>query len=141
VVTNEETLGVRSWITLIPKPRANGKEEALCLWLNSTVGLLLRILHANRPYLGRSAIPHEVARELPVLDIDSLTDRQLQAALHLFGELRTRRLQGFAHMATDRARRELDHRLFAEVLGYEVADELDSLAQALNREPTVTTRH
>ena len=62
-LADEAMLGVRSWITLLPRQLEPGKEEALCLWLNSTPGLLLRILCANRPYLGRSAVPHEVARD------------------------------------------------------------------------------
>ncbi len=77
VLTDEAMLGVRSWITLRPKRPAPGKEEALCLWLNSTPGLLLRILRSNRPYLGRSTLPQEVARGLPVIDVDALASARL----------------------------------------------------------------
>ena len=70
-LADQAMLGVRSWITLLPRQLERGKEEALCFWLNSTPGLLLRILCANRPYLGRSAVPHEVARTLPAPDIDA----------------------------------------------------------------------
>ena len=141
VITNEAMIGVRSWITLLPKKHKTGKEEALCLWLNSTPGLLLRIFCANRPYLGRSAVSHEAARTLPVLDVDALSREQRQAAVRLFQSLEHERLRGFAHLADDERRRELDHRLFGEVLGYEAVRELDWLARTLNREPTLTARH
>ena len=141
VLTDDPMLGVRSWITLSPKNPSTGKEEALGLWLNSTLGLLLRIVHANRPYLGRSGMPHELARRLPVLDIDRLTVDQLEAAHKLFGDLRHKPLQGFAHLGSDPTRRELDHRFFKEVLGYSAEAELDQLSEMLNREPTLTTRH
>ncbi len=141
VVTHEAMLGVRSWITLLPKRPTRGKEEALCLWLNSTPGLLLQILSSNRPYLGRSALPHEVARGLRVIDVDALSDAQAQAARQVCEDLHAKRLQGFAYIADDAVRRELDHRLFEEILGYSVGPELDSLARALNGEPTLTVRH
>lgn len=141
VVTDEQMLGVSSWITVLPKDPAPGKEEALCLWLNSSPGLLLRILVANQPYLGRSRVPHEVARQLPVLDIDNLSDEQREAAVRTFAALRRKCLRGFAHLADDEHRRELDHRLFSEVLSLDIRDELDQLARTLNREPTLTARH
>ena len=140
-LADEAMLGVRSWITLLPRQPARGKEEALCLWLNSTPGLLLRILCANRPYLGRSAVSHETARILPALDIDALSEVQLEAAVHVFKSLGQQRLRGFAHLADDKARRSIDHRLFNDVLGYDVGAELDGLARSLSLEPTLTTRH
>ncbi len=141
VLTDEPMLGVRSWITLLPRKAAHGKEEALCLWLNTTPGLLLRIHHANRPYLGRSGLPHEGARTLPVLNIDALGKAQLEAARCLFADLKHKHLQGFAHLSDDAVRRELDSRFFEDVLGYDAKDELDRLARALNLEPTITARH
>ena len=134
-------LSFSSWITLSPRNPAAGKEEALCLWLNSTPGLLLRILHANLPCLGRSRLPHEVARKLPVLNVDDLSPGQCSAAKTVFESIKREALRGFAHLAKDPVRREIGHRLFSEVLGYSVDDELDRLAKALNREPTLTARH
>lgn len=141
VCTDEAMLSFSSWIALSPSKLGTGKEEALCLWLNSTPGMLLRILHANRPYLGRSRLPHEVARNLPVLDVDTLSPRQCLAAKRVFDGIKRQPVQGFAHLAEDPVRRELDHRLFTEVLGYRIDDALDRLATALNREPTLTARH
>ena len=141
VVSDQAMLGVRSWISLVPKKPLRGSDEALCLWLNTSLGLLLRIVHANRPYLGRTAIPHELARTLPVLDVGALSEAQRTAACKLFEDLKHKSLQGFAQLASDPVRRELESRFFGEVLGYSATAELDKLAQMLNREPTMTTRH
>ena len=141
VLTDEPMIAFSSWITLSPCNPGEGKEEALCLWLNSTPGLLLRILHANRPYLGRSRLPHKVARNLPVLDVDALSNQQLADSKSLFASLKRQPLQGFAHLAEDPVRRELDRRFVGEVLRCGSSSSLDRLAHALNREPTLTARH
>ena len=103
------------------KTDRTGAEEALCLWLNSTPGILLRLCHANRPYLGRSGLPHELMRTLPVLNVETLEEKQLQRASVLFSELKDKSLEGFAELASDPVRRELDRRLLADVLGYDSA--------------------
>lgn len=141
VLTSEPTLGVSSWTTVTLNTRRAGAHHALCLWLNSTPGLLLRLCHANRPYLGRSRMPHELMRTLPVLNVNALSDKQLTSAAALFSELKYKELKGFAELATDPTRRELDRRLLAEVLGHNEPDTIDRLATALNSEPTLTTRH
>ena len=92
VLTDEPMLGVRSWITLRPYDKRPGVEQALCLWLNSSLGLLLRIAHANRPYLGRSSLPHEKARTLLVLNTRKLSDEQLGHAVDLFESLKSKSL-------------------------------------------------
>ena len=141
VITEERMLGVRSWTTLLPKNPRPGVEEVLCLWLNGTVGMLLRVVGANRPYLGRSAIPTEVAQQMLVLDVDSLTVDQLASAKEVYRELSSVELQGFAQIWNDPQRRELDRRLWSEVLRSEMASEIDQLAKALQLEPLMTARH
>ena len=141
VCTSHRMLGVRSWMTAGLKHPDVGKEEALCLWFNSTPGLMLRLCYANRSYLGRHSLPHELMRLLPVLNVDALSQDQLSSAKALFGQLKEKRLQGFGELATDAVRRELDHRLLAEVIGHPSPDVIDEMATALNNEPTMTARH
>ena len=141
VRTSEAMLGVRSWTTANLKTDRAGAEEALCLWLNSTPGLLLRVCYANRPYLGRSGLPHELMRTLPVLNVETLSEEQLQGASALFAELKDRSLQGLAELASDPVRRELDRRLLSDVLGHDEPEMIDKLARTLNNEPTMTARH
>ena len=140
-VTEEPMLGVSSWITLLPKSPRPGIEEALCLWLNGTVGMLLRVASANRPYLGRSALPSELAQQMLVLDVDSLTDDQLASARQLHSDFKRVELQGFAHVWDDPQRRRLDSMLWEEVLGMTMASDVDQLAKFLQREPMMTARH
>ena len=141
VVTEQPMLGVRSWTTLLPKDPRPGIEEALCLWLNGTIGILLRVASANRPYLGRSALPSEVAKRMLVLDPDALTDDQLETAREVHRGFQGVELQGFAHVWDDPQRRRLDGKLWEEVLGTTMASEVDQLARSLQQEPMMTARH
>ena len=133
-------LGVRSWITVLPRNPAPGKEDALCLWLNSTPGVLLRIVHDNRPYLDRSALPYELARTLPVLEVDQLSGEQLSAAASLYEDLKGKRLEGFSSIESDPVRSELNARLCQEALGVELAS-VELLTRKLVLEPTMHARH
>lgn len=140
--TEEPMLGVSSWISLKMKNPRDGAEEVLCLWLNSTLGLLLRIVHANRPYLGRSRLPHELARTLRVIDVNRLTDPQLQMGKQIFADLADKPLAGFAKLTSDPVRCELDQRLTADLLALpDAATTVEQLAKMLAREPLLTTRH
>ena len=115
----------------------------MCLWLNSTPGLLLRIAHANRSYLGRSSLPHELAETMPVLDVTKLSQQQLNAAHLLFNNLKGTDLQGFAQTNTDPTRQDLNRRLITDVLEGNATDVayVDDLTSALAKEPLLTTRH
>ena len=140
VITDNPMLGVRSWTSVLPRNPAPGKNEALCLWLNSTLGLLLRIMHGNRPYLGRSGVPHELARTMPVLDVDRLSNNQLAAAAAIHADLKHRELQGVSALAEDLVRREINERLCREVLGIDPEIAAD-VTRMLSLEPTLHARH
>ncbi len=142
IYTEEPMLGVSSWISLKMKNPRDGAEEVLCLWLNSTLGLLLRIVHANRPYLGRSRLPHELGRTLQVIDANRLTDQQLQIGKQIFADLAASPLAGFAKLTSDPVRRELDQRIMADLLALpDAATTVEQLAKMLAHEPLLTTRH
>ena len=141
VCTDEAMLGVRSWITLNLKTPVEGGANTLCLWLNSTAGLLMRLIHANRPYLGRSGLPHELAETMPVLDVRKLDNDQREAGRKIFEDLRNRELKGFGEIDEDDVRIEIDERLWTDVLGAANTNALTRLRRALANEPTMTTRH
>ena len=140
VVTDKPMLGVSSWISVIARDPRTGKNEALCLWLNSTFGLLLRIMHGNRPYLGRSRVPHELARTMPVLDVDRLSNGQLTTAASVYADIKHRELQGFSALAEDPVRREIDERLCRDVLGID-PEIVTDITRKLALEPTLHARH
>ena len=141
VCTDESMLGVRSWITLNLNARDEGAEKTLCLWLNSTAGLVMRLIHANRPYLGRTGLPHELAETMPVLDVSKLSASQRTAGRKIFDDLRNRILKGFGEIDEDEVRIELDERLWTEVLKAPDTTAVKKLRKALAREPTMSARH
>ena len=149
VLTEKPMLGISSWITLLLHNPVSGAEEALCLWLNSTPGLLLRILHGNRPYLGRSRLTHELVRNLPALDVSRLSEKQLAASVRIYEDLKNKTLQGFSNIQDDPIRNELNSRLCTEVLniresGYgdgNLEEIVHELTQKLALEPTLHSRH
>lgn len=135
-LTTTPMLGIRSWVTLKVRTPAQGKEEALCLWLNSALGFVVRILHANRPYSGRSSLTHTSSRTLPVLDVDSLSPDQLMAAAGIFADLKRRPLKRLLKMHEDPARQELNDSFCKEVLGIDPV-KARRLAAMLVLEPTI----
>ena len=160
--TRETSLQVTSNARLERRTdRDKGKQETLCLWLNSTLGLLMRILHGNRPYPGRSSVPHELIRTMPALDVNRLSAEQLAAASEIYEDLKDKTLQGFTHIQDDPVRNELNIRLCKEVLdidenrvetltdnirepGYEaenVEELVTELTYKLALEPTMHARH
>ncbi len=139
VMTQDPMLGFSSWISVVVRNVRPGKDEALCLWLNSTIGLLLRVMHGNRPYLGRSRLGHELALTMPVLDVERLSDKQRTAAAAVYADLKHFELQGFGALAEDPVRRQINERLFNEVLGVDSAVVAD-ITRRLALEPTLNAR-
>lgn len=86
------------------------------LWLNSTLGTLIRIAHGNRPYLGRSGLTNSSARTMPMLDTSALSSRQLARGKRVFDELSGEPLLPFSHMDHDTTRASLDSKLMHQVL-------------------------
>ena len=143
--TKSPLLGIRSWNTL--KLRGSLQacmscEKALTLWFNSTLGLLLRVLHGNRPYLGRVSLPIEVLRELPVLDVRRLTPANLSSIDRLWEEIAPRSLLPFANAEADDTRKIIDERIGTELfqLNQQAIDELHALRRRLVAEPMIHVR-
>jgi len=140
VLTDDPMLGISSWVSVIVRNPRFGTSEALCRWLNSTFGLLLRVMHGNRPYLDRSRVPHELARTMPVLDVDRLSSDQLAAATAVYADLKHRELLDFPALAEDPVGREINEGLCREVLG--IGPEIvTDITRMLALEPTSHARH
>ena len=81
-----------------------------------------------------------LARTMPVLDVDRLSNGRITAATAVYADLKHHELQGFSALAEDPVRLELNERLCREVLGIDpeiVAD----IAHKLALEPTLHARH
>lgn len=135
-INAEPTLGVGSWITLKPKKPRPGLVETTCLALNTTLGMLLRLAHANRPYPSRVRLTHESTKCLPFFNLDLLSTKQLKQGRQIFNTLKDKKLTCFANLQNDEVRKELNERFYAQVLGLdpEMLLHLDAL---LAIEPSV----
>lgn len=134
IMTEEPVLGVSSWVSLKPLENRLGAEETLCLWLNSTLGLLLRIMFSNRPYVGRSRLTHTSLRDFPVLDVSALDDKILLMGLERFKGIRNSMLKPFHLLEEDGVRAQIDYEI-CNILELDLGVNIKSIAEAMAREP------
>ncbi len=137
--TEVASLGGRAWPTL-----AGGsiqREKALCVWLNSTLGVISYWMESNRNQDGRGSLTVTAIPDLPLLDVTCLSETQLNDAVAIFEDLQDRTLLPANEAWHDEVRQELDQRLLNEVLGLDerAVDQLDVLRRQWCSEPTVTS--
>ena len=119
--TVTRALGVRAWHTLNvqePEPAVRSRREvALCLWCNSTLGMLLHANHSNRAQDGRGTGNKGMLESLTALDVRELQEWQLDEAQAIWRDFGNRKFQSFHRCAVDPARMELDERVVRDLLG------------------------
>lgn len=138
--TPRKTIGGNAWPS-IQLPNVE-QEKALVLWGNTTLGLLMFWWHANRQQSGRGRLTKTTLQTLPTLDVTTLTDDQLQAAVTLFDDIQNKPLMPLHQLDTDPVRAELDTRFFRDVLGMDAAvvasgGPMELLRMKLSREPSI----
>lgn len=136
IMTEKTVLGVRSWVSLKPLDDRPGAEETLCLWLNSTLGLLLRVMFSNRPYVGRSGLTHTSLRDFPVLNVSALDDEKLLKGSEEFKGIQNRILKPFHLLDEDGARAHIDYEI-CNILGLDLEVNIRPIAEAMAREPGI----
>ena len=136
IMTEEPVLGVRSWVSIKPLDSRSGVEEVACLWLNSTLGLLLRVMCSNRPYVGRSGLTHTSLRDFPILDLSKLDDSQLRAGAEVFRKISHSKLKPLHLLDEDGVRAQIDYEI-CELLGLDFEANVMAIVRALVREPGV----
>ena len=136
--TETPSLGGRAWPTL--KLASVDAEKAMCVWLNSTLGLINYWLESNRAQNGRGGITVTAIPAMPVLDITKLSAAQLSAAVRIFDDSQQTAMLPANEAWRDPVRRELDERLLTEVLGLDASapEQLSLLRRQWCNEPTVT---
>ena len=137
--TQRPSLGGAEWPTLTAgSPQ---QEKALCVWVNSTLGMLSYWIASNRRQDGRGQITITFISNLPVLDVTKLGAAQLAAAVKIFDDLQEQTLLPANEAWRDPIRQELDRRLLTEVLELDdqSAEQLDILRRQWCSEPTVTS--
>lgn len=123
------------WVSARAANNQNGAEEITCLWLNSTLGLLLRIAKSNRPDPGRSSLKNTLLRTMPVLDYTKLTEEQLKDGITAYSKLKARKFQPIYKSDTDKTRQDID-KVIASILEIPY-EEIRGIADILVSEPAV----
>ena len=137
--TKFPSFGGIAWPTLmLASPQ---HEKAMCIWLNSTLGLISFWMESNRTQNGRGRTTVTAIPDIPVLDVTKLAKTQLDAAVEIFDDLQEKPMLPANEAWRDEVRQELDQRLFTEVLGLasKEVEQLGILRLQWCSEPTVTS--
>ena len=110
--------------------------KALCLYMNSTPGLLTLLGGRDNKIPAYPAFSLDTLRSLPVPDFRSMNLELLGLLGQTFDRLQDETLQGFPQMAVDPARHQIDD-VVAQVLGLD-PEWVDTVRRELAKEPSVT---
>ena len=138
--TNKNTIGGRAWPSV--KLANAAQEKALVLWANSSLGFLLHWWFANKQQAGRGSVGISALESLPVLDVTKLTEEELVKTTTIFEDLKHKELKPVNEICNDLSRREIDERLYGEILGFpreilSTDGPLALLRQKLAMEPSI----
>jgi hypothetical protein len=109
-------------------------EKTLALWLNSTLGLLLWLGHREETRGAWVQFKKPVLKDMPVLDVQSLSTKHRAALVEGFSRLASKRLLPFPKMAEDPVRVEIDQ-VIARALDL---PDFSILRELLAREPIIS---
>ena len=139
--TEQLMMGGSSWTALLSDD--DGTKWALAIWLNSTLGLMVRTFYSQTTQTGRARLQIRGLSSFPVPDFaaDNDTGRQARAiARQHIGELAALQLRPASYAFQDANRRRVDSVALAMVgLGdnQQANAAIDALRQQWCREPSV----
>ena len=138
VMTERITAGGRAWPNF--QMRCLDLEKATCAWMNSTLGMITYWIGSNRTQSGRGGTTVTAMPALPTLDVRRLGTPRLSAAVAIFDDLKNVKMLPANEAYRDPKRKELDRRMFTEVLGLDDAAvaQLEILRYQWCSEPTVS---
>ena len=142
-LTSVPALGGRAWPSLAPDaPRMSDSEKwekALCVWLNSTLGMVGRWWVSSRQQGGRANLSITTIGGIPALDLRTATPAMIGAAAAVFDDFEGRDFLPANEAYRDPARQGLDEALAKRVLHLPTAAlaGLDRLRDLWCREPSV----
>ncbi len=122
--TPRPVLGGRAWPSF--KLEELRDEPILCVWLNSTLGLLCRWLVSSRQQPGKAILTVSTLKHIPVLDPAALTVEQRNAFAVLYRRFELRLLLPANEAYHDTQRRLLD-RWVLRILGLDAPAEARGL--------------
>ena len=139
--TDKQVMGGSAWAALIGDDE--GVKAALAIWLNSTLGLLLRTCYAQTQQAGRATMQIKAIAGFPVPDFGVATaagEHARAVALDRLGELATLELRPISYAHADDNRKRIDE-VALDMVGLgdepEAARALDFLRGIWCREPQV----
>ena len=134
---SEPTIGGPAWPNYqLDSPE---DEEAMALWANTTLGLLLFWWSGSAQQPGRVHLTLSRLPDMYVLDVRQLSGPQRRGAKRLFKEFRERTFLPANEAYRDEARQDLDRALLVDLLGFPktILESLDLLRRKWCAEPTV----
>ena len=138
--TRVKCLGSSTWVAMMHDDRR--VLDALVLWMNSTLGMLLRTGYGNTSHSGRARIAIGSTKRFPVPNFAEESDAGENArsvATNNFDELANLTLRPAAYAWTDENRHQIDT-VVLQMLGIESEMTIDAVSQIrslLCREPSV----
>ena len=119
-LTPEAALGGRAWPSFAPDPAQAGEceswEKALCVWLNSTIGLVGRWWVSMRQQKGRANLTITTIGRIPALDLRAITPATIRSMADIFDQFEKREFLPANEAYRDPARHDLDEALARKVL-------------------------
>lgn len=136
-------LGGQAWPSFAPDPPEPSDhdlwEKALCVWLNSTLGLVGRWWISSRQQNGRARLSITSFGGIPALDLRKINPSRVSAAAEIFDEFVGREFRPANEAYEDPVRQALDDALATRVL-HLPKDALGGIARLRDlwcREPSV----
>ncbi|MCY4192965.1 MAG: hypothetical protein OXF04_01515 [bacterium] len=142
-LTPKPAIGGRAWPSFQPTAGDEAEnenwEKAICVWLNSTLGLLGRWWVSNRQQKGRANLTITTLGSIPVLDLRVISAEQVRGLVAVFDDFEHRPMLPANEAYRDEVRRELDESVLCGVLGLPgtILDPLATLRLQWCAEPSV----
>ena len=136
--TPEPCIGGRAWPSFAPTAGETW-ENALCVWLNTTLGLIGRWWVSNRQQQGRANLTVTTVGSIPVPDLHSLDPARIERLASAFDDLETTPMLPANEAYHDQTRQELDHTALCGALGLpeDILEPLAVLRRQWCEEPSV----
>ena len=118
------------------RPHDPNFAKALCLYLNSTPGVLTLLGGRDNRKPSYPSFSLDTLRSLPVPDFRAVDSERMTLLGRAFDQLQDKTLQPFPQMDVDPARQQIDD-VVAQILGLD-PEWVDRVRRELTREPSVT---
>ena len=113
-LTPSECLGGRAWPSFALESHTH--ERAMCAWLNSTLGMIVRWYHSGRQQGGRANLGVTSLGSIPVVDLNCLSDDDLDRLANVYDDFEDEPLLPANEAFGDNARIALDRAVLCDAL-------------------------